>query len=107
MSTERGHRGTTRAPPITFPYLAAGSARHSVFSENRRMRVKHDREVDAAYIQIVDVIQDGEAVRQVTTDSGRDGAEFTLDLDRFGRLLGVEVLGATRGLRPETLALAD
>jgi uncharacterized protein YuzE len=72
------------------------------------MHVSHDREVDAAYIRIVDVIADGEAVRQVTMDSGAEGeAEFILDLDQWGRLLGIEVLGATIGLRPGTLALAD
>lgn len=71
------------------------------------MHVSHDKEVDAAYIRIVDVIPDGEAVRQVTMNSGIGEAEFVLDLDRWGRLLGIEVLGASLGLRPETLALAD
>lgn len=63
--------------------------------------------MDAAYIRIVDPINDGEAVRQLTMKSDQGGAEFVLDLDRQGRLLGIEVLGATLGLRPETLALAD
>ena len=72
------------------------------------MHVSHDKAVDAAYIRIVDVIPEGEAVRQVTMNSGAGGeTEFVLDLDRWGRLLGIEVLGATLGLRPETLALAD
>ena len=72
------------------------------------MHVSHDKEVDAACIRIVDVIADGEAVRQVTINSGGGGeAQFVLDLDRWGRLLGIEVLGASLGLRPETLALAD
>jgi uncharacterized protein YuzE len=75
--------------------------------ENRNVRVSHDREIDAAYIQIVDVIEDGEAARHVTMDSQGNAADFILDLDGFGRLLGIEVLSATTGLRPETLALAD
>lgn len=40
-------------------------------------------------------------------DSEGRNADFILDLDRDGRLLGIEVLAATTGLRPETLALAD
>lgn len=71
------------------------------------MHISYDREVDAAYIRIVDDIKSGEAVRQVTMDSEGGNADFILDLDRDGRLLGIEVLAATSGLRPETLALAD
>ena len=71
------------------------------------MHVSYDPEADAAYIRMVDVIEDGEATAQVTARPDGGDAEFTLDLDRDGRLLGIEVLGATLGLRPETLALAD
>ena len=71
------------------------------------MRVSFDPTVDAAYITIVDRIEDGEAVRQVIARSDDPNpSEFILDLDREGRLLGVEVLAASHQLRPETLALA-
>jgi len=56
------------------------------------MKVRCDPEVDTAYITIVDQINAGEPVRQVmaTPDDPIQG-EFVLNLDREGRLLGVEV----------------
>jgi len=76
------------------------------------MKVTHDSEIDAAYITIVDSIKAGEAALQLTARLITDRehpplAEFILDLDRDGKLLGIEVLGAMSGLRAETLSLAD
>ena len=68
-----------------------------------RMRVTYDPEADAAYAYLVDHIEPGEAVRQVIAHDG----DVVLDLDAKGRLLGVEVLGAKRLLRPETLLRAE
>lgn len=75
------------------------------------MRVSHDTEVDAAYVTIVDDIRAGEARFQLSAQLITNGehpplAEFILDLDQDGKLLGIEVLGAISGLRPETLRLA-
>ncbi|GAB3162739.1 DUF2283 domain-containing protein [Microbispora hainanensis] len=71
------------------------------------MRIEHDRENNVAYIYLVDEIGEGEAVTQIEVEDDDLRGEIVLDLDREGRLLGIEVLGASRILRPEVLALAD
>ncbi|MEN3539703.1 DUF2283 domain-containing protein [Microbispora sp. ZYX-F-249] len=71
------------------------------------MRVDHDRENNVAYIYLVDEIGEGEAVTQIEVEDDELRGEIVLDLDREGRLLGIEVLGASRILRPEVLAQAD
>jgi uncharacterized protein YuzE len=54
----------------------------------------------------VDEVGDGEAVVQIVVDDERLAGTVVLDLDAAGRLLGVEVLGASDVLRPETLQQA-
>ena len=49
----------------------------------------------------------GEAAQQVTMSASGEGAEFILDLDRDGHLLGIEILGASHGLRPESPDVPD
>ena len=62
--------------------------------------------VDAAYLSVSGHIADGEAVEQVVL--GREGrGQVVLDFDADGRLLGVEVLGASALLRPDALAAAE
>jgi uncharacterized protein YuzE len=67
------------------------------------MRVTYDPSAGAAYIYIVDTISRGEARQSVAVHDG----DVMLDLDANGRLLGIEILGAERLLRPETLAAAE
>jgi uncharacterized protein YuzE len=71
------------------------------------MRISYDPEVDAAYITVVDQIGNGEAVKQVIVPTEETNAEFILDFDSEGSLLGIEVVGARSGLRPETIARAE
>jgi uncharacterized protein YuzE len=71
------------------------------------MRISYDPEVDAAYITVVDQIGSGEAVKQVIVPREETNAEFILDFDSEGSLLGIEVLAARSGLRPETIAQAE
>jgi uncharacterized protein YuzE len=71
------------------------------------MKISYDPEVDAAYIGVVDPIENGAAVKQVVVPTGQTKAEFILDFDSEGSLLGIEVLGARSGLRPETIAQAE
>ncbi|WP_162259226.1 DUF2283 domain-containing protein [Oerskovia sp. Root918] len=54
--------------------------------------IKFDDEVDAAYITLQHV-GEGQAVRQIVVDDGRLSGEVVLDLDRAGRLLGIELIG--------------
>lgn len=69
------------------------------------MRVTYDPEADAAYIYLVPKIERGEAVEPVVVEELDD--EVILDLDRDGRLLGVDVLRASVRLRPELLDAAE
>jgi uncharacterized protein YuzE len=71
------------------------------------VRITCDPDADAAYVAIAEPIGPGEACTQIWVHSKRiRGGDIILDLDRDGRLLGVEVLGATTLLRPDTLAAA-
>ena len=57
-----------------------------------RVVITVDDEVDAAYITLQHV-GEGQAVRQIVVDDGRLSGEVVLDLDRAGRLLGIELIG--------------
>lgn len=70
------------------------------------MRVTYDATVDAAYIRLKDDAPGGSVVQHVVEAPESQG-EIILDFDRDGRLLGIEVLGATRGLPPELLSRAE
>ncbi|WP_395293700.1 DUF2283 domain-containing protein [Kitasatospora hibisci] len=65
-------------------------------------RISRDPEADAAVIYLVDSIRPGEAVEQVIVDEVPGPGELVLDFDASGRILAVEVIGAS-GLLPEGL----
>ena len=72
------------------------------------MKITYDKQADAAYVMIADRIQDGEAAIQlhsIETPGGK--GEVTLDFDRNGKLLGMEILGAAQVLHPEVLARTE
>lgn len=71
------------------------------------MRLTYDAEADAAYLYVVDSIGFGEASDTRVTDVHLEGASIIVDLDDRQRLLGVEILGASRVLRRETLESAE
>ena len=64
-------------------------------------RVTHDPQVDASYLALAEGAHRGCPVRHV---HAIDGVSF--DLDASGRIVGIEILDATRLLRPETIARA-
>ncbi|MFB4268961.1 DUF2283 domain-containing protein [Nonomuraea sp. GTA35] len=70
------------------------------------MRIEYGDENDVAYIYLVDHIGAGESARQVVLDDDGIRGEVILDVDREGKVLGIEVVGASYVLRPETLATA-
>ncbi len=70
------------------------------------MRVTYDASVDAAYIFLVDVIGPGEASKTYCCDPQEVNGQINLDFDSAGRLIGVEVLDASRFLSPELLEQA-
>ncbi|MFC5825185.1 DUF2283 domain-containing protein [Nonomuraea insulae] len=71
------------------------------------MRIEYGEENDVAYIHLVEHIGAGEAVRQVVVEDAGIKGEVIVDLDGDGALLGIEILGASHVLRPETLAQAS
>lgn len=65
------------------------------------MRVTYDAESNAAYVYLVDSIAPGEAEAQhVISD------DLIIDYDRYGKLLGFEILNARRILRPSVISQA-
>ena len=62
------------------------------------MIVQFDPSVDAAYIYLVDPQMGFNVARTVPCDPIETGAEVNLDFDGEGRLIGIEVLGASRHL---------
>lgn len=62
------------------------------------MRFEYDKEVDAGYIYLVEAIGDGEAVKTIELDSN-----IILDFNKEGKLLGIEVLNASKILKDNTL----
>ena len=66
------------------------------------MRVEFDRSANAAYIYLRE-IEDGGVAKTVVIDE----APVQLDFDKHGRLIGIEVLRATRYLPDEVLKKAE
>ncbi|MFI6927775.1 DUF2283 domain-containing protein [Nonomuraea spiralis] len=70
------------------------------------IRIKHDKEADAAYIDLAPSPKAGEAVEQAIVGRPPKG-EIILDFDENGFLLGVEIIEAKDLLRSESLSDAD
>jgi len=70
------------------------------------MRVTYDDEANAAYLELEDDVAEGSAVENVVVERPGRG-DIVLDFDADGRLLGVEVIGATKLLHTAVLNAAD
>ncbi|MFD3403747.1 DUF2283 domain-containing protein [Kribbella sp. NPDC058693] len=71
------------------------------------MRLTYDPDADAAYVYLVDVIGPGEVTRTVPSMLELDNAFIAFDLNSDGKIVGFEILGASRVLPPDTLRTAD
>lgn len=69
-----------------------------------RLRMTYDAEAGAAYVHLTDPGTRGAALARTEWAQRH---EVILDLDREGRILGIEILGADRLLREETIAMAE
>ena len=67
------------------------------------MRVAYDAHADAAYISLGEGIPAGGVARTVAVDPREIDGMIHLDFDREGRLVGIEVLDASRLLDPRLL----
>jgi uncharacterized protein YuzE len=72
------------------------------------VRVTYDRSVDAAYIYLTDIeLQPGRDTVPCGTPGGGPGAEAMINLDfKDGKIVGLEVIGASRWLHADLLATA-
>jgi uncharacterized protein YuzE len=66
------------------------------------VRITYDPKADAAYIYLVDEIRPGGVVRTYPCDPREVKGQINLDFDSEGRLLGIEILDASKKL-PENL----
>ena len=71
------------------------------------MRVTYDAAVDAAYIYLRGATKAGEVVKTYGCDTQEVNGMVNLDFDAEGRLLGIEVLDASRLLPREVIAKAE
>ncbi len=71
------------------------------------MRITYDRSVDAAYIYLQDVIAPGAVKRTYPCEPSQVNGAIHLDFDAAGRLIGIEVLDASRKLPMELLGKAE
>jgi uncharacterized protein YuzE len=71
------------------------------------MRLTHDSDADAAYLYLVEEIGRGELAKSRIADIAMENAALTVDFDADGRVLGIEVLDASRVLRRETIQAAE
>ena len=71
------------------------------------VRITYDPEADAAYVYLVDAIAPGGVARTEIAMIDLDMASIAVDFDSKGRMLGVEILGASRVLAEETLRRAE
>ncbi len=67
------------------------------------MRFTYDKDADAAYIYLVAAIAPGEVTQTRHCLVDMHLAAVNLDFDSEGNILGIEILGASRALRSETL----
>jgi uncharacterized protein YuzE len=68
------------------------------------MKIEYDPRVDAAYIYFVPEIGAGGVATTYPCDPLQVNGEINLDFDADGRLLGIEVLDASRFLPKDLLA---
>ena len=70
------------------------------------MRITFDRSVNAAYIYLVSIGR-GEAVKTHDATPPHGEGTVMLDFNKNGRLIGIEILNATRVLPHEVLEQAE
>ena len=71
------------------------------------MKVTYDVSADAAYFLLVDEVGAGEVERTYLCDAAEIGGMVNIDLDRGGRIIGIEVLTASALLSSDLLNSAE
>jgi uncharacterized protein YuzE len=68
------------------------------------MKVSYDRSVDAAYINLAERSESASFGFSYACDPGAVGGQINLNFDVMGRLIGIEVLQASKKLPASLLA---
>jgi uncharacterized protein YuzE len=68
------------------------------------VRITYDKSVDAAYVYLLDRIGREQVKKTYACDPREVNGQINLDFDEEGRLLGIEVLDASRLLPPSLLS---
>jgi uncharacterized protein YuzE len=71
------------------------------------MKIKYDAKADAAYIQLAADIGAGGVAKTYLCDQSEIGAMINLDFDSDGRLVGIEILDASKTLPSRLLNSTD
>ncbi|MCP4308336.1 MAG: DUF2283 domain-containing protein [bacterium] len=71
------------------------------------MRIEYDPKVDAAYIYLMDDIGVGGVAFTVPCDPVAVDGEINLDFDDQRRLIGIEIMSASRKLPPGLLGAIE
>lgn len=71
------------------------------------MRLTYDPNADAAFTYVVDPIAPGEVAQTRMVDVAMREAAVIAHFDSATQLLGIEILGASRALRPEVIAVSE
>jgi uncharacterized protein YuzE len=73
--------------------------------EGLAVKLTYDRDADAAYIYLIDIqpgqLDGGEVI---VADTGIEQTALLIERDSRKRLLGIEILGASKLLHPDTIA---
>lgn len=71
------------------------------------MRIQYDPSADAAYIQIADAVGRGGVASTYLCDPREVHGMINIDFDADGRIVGIEVMDASKRLPSETLKASD
>ena len=66
------------------------------------MKIEYDKEVDAAYIYLKTTIKDGEVKETIELNDN-----IVLDLEEKGKIIGIEILEASKVLNKKALIEAQ
>ena len=66
------------------------------------MKITYDKAADAAYVYLTNGVEAGGIAKTYCCDPVEVNGEINLDFDKHGKLVGIEVLGASK-LLPEAV----
>lgn len=87
--------------------VASRSAQNYPLDMHLTFAATYDPDADASYIYVASDRANGDAVRQQHVHCDGSDGQIILDYDRDGRLLGIELLGASSLLHASALSTVE